>query len=229
MRQCDGSDASRTNSFGTSDPPQPAIHGKRITASFVVTEVQTGDTPETMLHRADRVVYQAKEMDRDTVVQLGGGISGEEKVKPARWWSTWLSRRRPDTLLERTLVTSVPLNVAIEKLRGFVADHDAEILSVEGNRVLMNFEGKSSLPQRRRGDRSVPFVTELSFDGNAPPHIAKFEAPWRDNDPCYHSPEEEPGSSTTQRDWDRARQLLTSLTSYLMAHEASSEEETADP
>jgi len=40
--------------------PQPSLGGKTITASFGVTEVQQGDTAETMLRRADRALLEAK-------------------------------------------------------------------------------------------------------------------------------------------------------------------------
>ena len=65
----------------------------RFTASFGVTELQTGDTPETMLRRADRALLQAKDQGRNQVVQLGDGMM-EEKVKRS-WWpfQSWRGER----------------------------------------------------------------------------------------------------------------------------------------
>ena len=40
--------------------PQPKMGGRSITVSFGVTEIQPGDTPETMLRRADRALLMAK-------------------------------------------------------------------------------------------------------------------------------------------------------------------------
>ncbi|GAG80670.1 unnamed protein product [marine sediment metagenome] len=47
---------------------QPKMQGKPVTASFGVTEIQPGDTPETMLRRADRALLMAKAKGRNTVV-----------------------------------------------------------------------------------------------------------------------------------------------------------------
>ena len=35
------------------------------------------------------------------------------------------------------MITPVPIDLAIEKLRGFIADHDAEIINVDENHVSM--------------------------------------------------------------------------------------------
>src|SRR5690606_33209115 len=51
-----------------------------FTASFGVTELQDGDSPETMIRRADRALLQAKDQGRNQVVQLGAGMM-EEPVK----------------------------------------------------------------------------------------------------------------------------------------------------
>ena len=63
----------------------------------------------------------AKAKGRNMVVQLGSG--GEQGAEAGAGRAD-----RPTGLLEQTLVTPVPLQIAIEKLRGFVADHQATIL-----------------------------------------------------------------------------------------------------
>ena len=63
--------------------PQPATGGRCITASFGVTQTQAGDTPATLLNRADRALLSAKESGRNLVVQLGaGGDAVEQPVAP---------------------------------------------------------------------------------------------------------------------------------------------------
>src|SRR5207249_390251 len=60
-------------------------------------------------------------------------------------------------------VTAVPLNMAVEKLRGFVLDHHAEILSIKADRLDLQISSGIQKPGRRRSDRPVPFLVELAF------------------------------------------------------------------
>jgi len=194
---------------------QPVLNNSRLTASFGVTELQPGDTPESMFRRADRAVYKAKAMGRNTVVQLGCGMSGESPEPTSNWWSNLWQPERADLLMEKKLVTGVPIEVVIEKLRGFVADHDAEIASVEDNLVLMNFEG-NTFPQRRSSDRIVPMIAEILFEqpasqpGNGQAYgetLLVRIRPKRNRDRRLDFVQ------------DRAAQLYSSLKSYLMAQE----------
>jgi len=204
--------------------PQTMLNGKSITASFGVTEIQSGDTPHTMLRRADRALLMAKDQGRNRVVQLGTGLHGHEKTKRSRnWWPSWLGGRPSSLLLERDLVTTVPLNVVAEKIKGFVADHHAEIVSIDRNRLVVRIDGPSLPMVRRLTDRAVPFIVELDFverradmprpDGNG--HDSVFLRtvvhvtirPKRNRDRRRHDANQ------------RAIQLLVSLKSYLMAQE----------
>jgi diguanylate cyclase (GGDEF)-like protein/PAS domain S-box-containing protein len=132
---------------------------KCITASFGVTELQTGDTPATMLRRADRALLQAKDQGRNQVVQLGGGMT-DMPIKKT-WWpfSGWSGR----ALVESTLTTPVPMEVAVQKLRGFVSDQNARILSTKQNEMSMELTDRLSSANRRKTDREVAFNISLCF------------------------------------------------------------------
>src|SRR3954467_8844499 len=119
-----------------------------FTASFGVPELQTGDTPETMLRRADRALLQAKDQGRNQVVQLGDGMM-EEKVKRS-WWpfQSW----RGGALIEAVLVSAVPIEVAVQKLRGFIADQEAKIVKTNENELQLAITSTSSDSQRRTTD-----------------------------------------------------------------------------
>jgi hypothetical protein len=197
--------------------PQPALGGQPVSASFGVTETQPGDTAETMLNRADRALLLAKESGRNMVVQLGAG--GVEQKTDRHWWQFW----QPcviDAVLEQNMVTTVPLKVAIEKLRGFVADHKADIKSIEDSRILMHVFGDRSQKDRRRGDRQIPLVVELAF---AEEHVRQSDSDTATT-PSHTRTKIQvvmrPKRNRDRRQANavtRARQLLTSLRSYLMA------------
>ncbi|MHB9080939.1 MAG: bifunctional diguanylate cyclase/phosphohydrolase [Pirellulaceae bacterium] len=196
--------------------PHPSLDSRPITASFGVTELQAGDTPETMLRRADRALMRAKESGRNRVVQLGTGIPLDAKDMQRRRWYHWLQPSTSTHLLEETLVTAVPLAVTMEKLRGFVSDHHAEIVATEDGKLQLQIT-KQSVSNRHATDRPVSFLVAMQFvergvDGK---------------------PRSVPGSSRTiihvticlanNRDrrqenaYECARQLFASLKSYFMA------------
>ncbi len=198
--------------------PQPTLGGRSITASFGVTEVQAGDTPETMLRRADRALLQAKDLGRNTVVQLGAGIGGEPTERQKRGWLSWFKSAAPEELLKRTLITAVPLNVVVEKLRGFVADHYAEITSIDEEHIVLKVDGRQS-GSRRSNDRPVPFLFELKFEE------ANIDVEGRGEVQALRTLIDVSIRPIRNRDRrkrnivDGARLLLTSLKSYLMAQD----------
>ena len=141
---------------------QPRLEGRIVTASFGVTEIQPGDTAETMLRRADRALLAAKGKGRNCVVQLGTGSNADPAAK-----SDAASRSdcpKGKLSLEKTLITAVPIKIAIEKLRGFVADHQAKIRSIDGNSICLEFSRTSAGRLRRVADRSLTFAIDLTFE-----------------------------------------------------------------
>ncbi len=201
------------------DTPQPALGGKCITASFGVTEVQGGDTPETMLRRADRALLQAKDLGRNTVVQLGSGISETHESRAGSGWLSWFRPAPFGALLERELTTPVPLNVAAEKLRGFVADQHAEITSIDENHVTLKLDGHLTPFGRRRADRPVSFRVELRFaESRDEPEGQSRGTPLRTLVHVAIGPARN-RDRRTGNVVGQARQLLYSLQAYLMAQE----------
>ncbi|MEX0613104.1 MAG: diguanylate cyclase, partial [Pirellulales bacterium] len=200
------------------DVKHSCLGNNSITASFGVTELQVGDTPETMLRRADRALLQAKDQGRNQVVQLGDGMM-EEKVKRS-WWPfrPW----RGGALVEATLVTTVPIEVAVQKLRGFIADHAAKIIKTDDNELHMAITDGGADTNRRASDRVMTFLIQLKLSQRHTERantqgfaagtyvVTRIEVairPRRDRD--------------RRRDaaMEKARRLLGSLKSYLMARE----------
>ncbi len=189
-----------------------------FTASFGVTELQPGDTPETMLRRSDRALLQAKDQGRNQVVQLGDGMM-EEKVKRS-WWP-FLSLRG-SALVEAALVTTVPIEVAIQKLRGFIADQNAKIVKTNDNELQLIVSDGHAHANRRTTDRPVSFLINLKLSQQhaersntqgfasgvyVETRIDVVISPRRDRD------------RRREATVERARRLLGSLKSYLMARE----------
>lgn len=119
------------------------LDNSHITASFGVTQVQAGDTAESVFARADRALLQAKDTGRNQVIQLGvGGDFQPYALDPKKqgWFSRLLFKANENRNLQATITTPVPFDLAVSKLRGFLADHRAEILTVsEGQmRIRLN-------------------------------------------------------------------------------------------
>ena len=227
--ECDNATATRRAEQlrrSISEQQLAPLNNQSITASFGVTEVQGGDIPETFLRRADRALLQAKDNGRNIVVQLGTGIGAEEKPNSHFGWPSWFSASPPETLLERSLVTVVPLEVSAEKMRGFVADHHAEILTIVDNQVTLKIDGQNTPLVRRWSDRPVPLLIDVTFDegqsdGRLGGNMAKTLIhvairPKRQRDRRRRDAKE------------RAGQLLASLKSYLMASDHSTSQQATD-
>jgi len=211
-----------------SQMPQPAMDGRAITASFGVTEIQPGDTPETMLRRADRALLMAKSQGRNQVVQLGTGAATAD----ARAGGGLLGNEGATDgyLVQKMLITPVPIKMAIEKLRGFVADHEARIVKTESDRVTLEIDDKHGSRLRRLTDRPVTFRIDLHF-------VEQRDNQTRDGATTRGAARTKVRVSvglSRARDRrrqdiaDRARDVLASFRSYLMATEAEDDTPPAE-
>jgi diguanylate cyclase (GGDEF)-like protein/PAS domain S-box-containing protein len=188
---------------------QPRLEGRSITASFGVTEIQAGDTAETMLRRADRALLMAKAKGRNTVVQLGSGPDDQSEPAAA-------ASGPPETPLfvEQQMSTPVPIQLAVEKLRGFVADHRARIESIDGGNVKLLIEHAGQV-LRRYSDRTMTFLAEIRLEEERS-DAAHPNAASRTRIYVKITPQK-------QRDrrredvGQRAREVLASFRCYLMA------------
>ena len=192
--------------------PQAALNQQHMTASFGVTELQPGDSPETMLRRADRALYQAKETGRDRVIQLGSGMNDNRSKKRTSWFS-W-SRKSEDFLVRRVLKSNVPLKVVAEKVRGFVSDHGAEIVEIRECFVVLCVDERHIPMQRRQTDRPTSLTIELELKPQVTPSPTPTSA-------TLIEVTIRPKRSRDRRSDAAARadQLLNSLKSYLIAEE----------
>lgn len=166
LADCDNTTASRRADqirIALSQVLQSRMNGNSVTVSFGVTEIQAGDTAETMLRRADRALLMAKENGRNQVVQLGSGLDAKLEQR-ADETSHAVANNDGGAVVQRTLVTPVPTKMAIEKLRGFVADHKATILKIDGNQIQLEITEECDSYLRRLTDRPVTFQLDLRFE-----------------------------------------------------------------
>ncbi len=200
--------------------PLLMLNGKCLTASFGVSGLQTGDTGETMLRRADRALLQAKSEGRNTVVMLGGGTPEPQAQERRGWHWLWSWKQPPGQhLLQRRVVTVVPLHLATEKLRGFIADHGAEIVEIAKNRVVLEIAGRNLPLMRRSSDRPTPFLVELNLEEVHADHaVQALGSQLRTLIQITVRPKRQRDRRRLGVD-ERARYLFLSLKSYLMAQD----------
>ncbi len=196
---------------------QSALGRNAATASFGVTQLQAGDTPETLFRRADRALLAAKHTGRNRVVQLGCG-EAEVQSEPRRWAGLF---RRPhnNALLEQELTCEAPVERCIEKLRGFIADHHARVISVDGSQVHLLVDGRLPHAAASAQERNVRFCVSLRFQETPAPTGQDLPGERTQTWTRIHV------AITPQRNRERrreealqrARHLLLSFRAYLMA------------
>jgi diguanylate cyclase (GGDEF)-like protein/PAS domain S-box-containing protein len=220
---CDNATAARRAEHARkalSQARQPGLGERSVTASFGVTEVQPGDTAETMLRRADRALLMAKEKGRNVVVQLGAGAEQPESRPSAD--SGPASSAESPLLVQQRLITPVPLWMAVEKLRGFMADHRAKVLKVEGNRVLLLVDYGASKQMRRTADHSMTFRVDVRLDEEPfakEAERAASQAAWVRTRLFVTIALEKSRERRREELVRRAKEILVSFRSYLMANQ----------
>jgi diguanylate cyclase (GGDEF)-like protein/putative nucleotidyltransferase with HDIG domain len=110
----------------------PGVDRLRVTASLGVAEVEPGDSVESVLRRADKALYTAKQTGRDKVCSLtnsqllgsGGADGQDEDLGGQLVYSCWFN-------------AVVAADMVVYKLGGYVHEHHAELVEVTSERVLM--------------------------------------------------------------------------------------------
>lgn len=149
--------------------PLACLKGTSLTASFGVTEILPADTCENVIQRADEALIRAKESGRNRV--LYSAADGKQKTvqvsqptrKETASWLSWFGSQKEEPILSQEWLTSVPLNVVTEKLRGIIVDFQAEILAVEETSVQFRVENHAVADLRRRSDRRQVFIVEFQL------------------------------------------------------------------
>ncbi len=135
----------------------PEVGSRQITASFGVTALQPGDTPEKMLERADKALYQAKHRGRNTVVTSG----------PSE--STLADGVDPESAIRHQIITGMPFSLMLEKMRGFITDHRADVVTVEPCFVRLSVDAALVNRNRRATDRRLECFLDIRLEEEGSP------------------------------------------------------------
>jgi len=148
--------------------PQPMLDGKSISASFGVSELREGDTAQDFFVRADTALLKAKETGRNRVV-AGDGTTPTGNDEPATELSPtgirWKAQQRKKTaLICEEFKTETPIQVLVEKLRGFIIDNNALLQRVEPDFLSMEVEVEAPMDYSRKG----AFTMNVEFKETEP-------------------------------------------------------------
>ncbi len=149
--------------------PIPAIRNACLTASFGVSTVQPGDTGESVLGRADQALLIAKESGRDRVIGLGldsknpNAIDATKKSAPHP--CSWLGWFTPAVVFkqEYELLTNVPRDVTLQKLKGFVSGFQAAVIEVESDRIILEVDCRKAPIPQTKNERLCKFHLEIGI------------------------------------------------------------------
>jgi diguanylate cyclase (GGDEF)-like protein len=145
------------------------LDGKCITASFGVAELYPGESGTDFFVRADSALLKAKEMGRNRVVQSGQrDVLAQPKTPERRSLSaaglTWHNPAPEMSLLVEEFVTATPITMLVEKLRGYILETNAKIISVSANFAKFQLDVSDSRTNKQRGT----FVVEIEFQEGKP-------------------------------------------------------------
>ena len=157
----------------------------------------------------------AKAAGRNKVVQLGSG----RRPPRGRCSSLRCKFTAGEPVIEQQLVSEVPLEVSVEKLRGFISDHHANVIELKETRVVLGRYLRiagAAVPRSHRG-RGSRWKSSSRKSANA----GKAETIVRRHSFARtHQNAIRPEKTAERRQKlvdEHARQLLISLRAYLMA------------
>lgn len=184
-----------------------------LTASFGVTEAETGDSVQSILRRADEALYMAKKAGRNRTCSL----SEEEfdKNHGRRGGSTAIPSDR--LVFSGSFEACVAADMIVYKLGGFVNDECAKLVEVTPKRAVIRLGSRSMFPfWRDKGDRQpVEMVVEFGEQKNVPTRRRHAASRTVAVEVRIHPLDSTRDADAFQR---RARRIMKTLRSYFVAN-----------
>lgn len=150
--------------------PFQSLKNRCLTASFGVAELQIGDTADSLLRRADRALMKAKQDGRNRVVSLSGFQEMElnqleQTTEAPESLFAWLFGRgsQVNVHLKKELVTTVPREIVVEKIKGYISDFNAVIQEATMESVSFDVDSEKVEMNRRNGDRPCTYRVRFNL------------------------------------------------------------------
>jgi len=135
-------------------PGSPNLH---VTASFGVTEIEAGDSVESVLRRADKALYSSKAEGRNRTTSMTTADLNRDSERA-------VVQTVADPLIHMSTFCAVTAaDTVIYKLGGFVNDHHGVILDVTPQKVTIRLGSAGFLPYWGKVRKRQPVRVELSF------------------------------------------------------------------
>ena len=133
--------------------PQQVLDGKCLTASFGVSQLQSGDTPTDFFVRADKALLKAKELGRNRVVEassIGEETQMLEVETPPAPGLNW-KRIHGRVISSNEYMTTTPMPVLLQKLGGYIREVEGEITKVDTNHTTFKLIQKGLNDPSKKG------------------------------------------------------------------------------
>lgn len=139
----------------------------KVTASFGVAEIEQGDTVESVLRRADKALYMAKQNGRNrTCVLTCEDVAAGKADEP-------IEDEHPEPFVfTASLRACVAADMIVYKLGGFVSDQQAKLVSASPTGAVVRCGAGGLLPFWGRTEDRQPVEITISFDHNEEPTAA---------------------------------------------------------
>ena len=137
------------------------IERLKLSCSFGVSQIEPGDTMESVIRRADQALYAAKEAGRDRTCSFTS-----EQLNSVEGIATQLKSNQPTFEYRGGFSAFVASEMVVHKLGAFIKENRADVVDVARERVLMRLRGAGGIfgflepPYARQG-----IEIELLMDG----------------------------------------------------------------
>ena len=217
------------------ETPLDALRGKTMTASYGVSQIVQGDDTDSALERADQGLLQAKQTGRDKVVAVPAkstidienelksiGASDTTTSTKSSWFG-WLGSGNNNAIISAELLTDVPRDLVIEKLKGFISDCKAELVAIHDDRVEVRVDTRYVPMQRRESDRPVVFSLAITLGDFELSKSSRSKQLLRATKLCIEISSTRNRDRRTENVTDQAARLQRSFEKYLSAYAVTDE------